>query len=259
MFKVHKLYAHNPLRNYTYIISNDKEAYVIDPYHSEDVVSYLTSFKLQLKAIINTHEHWDHTQGNQKLLFKTKTKEVWCHEDAKGIIPNASRVLKANEIIELSEDSKLKVLDTPGHTYAHLCFQYYYKDEVVGIFTGDTLFQAGVGNCRNGGDPETLYNTIKTYFSPEALDDKVIVYPGHDYLKNNLTFTLHIEPENVLAKEMLRHTPEFTLTDMGTERKINTFLRLDSEEIKENLKKMNKACATEQDVFVSLRSLRDNW
>jgi len=60
-----------------------------------------------------------------------------------------------------------------------------------------------------------------------------VVYPGHDYIENNLRFTLAREPDNTAAKALL---PEVTgqdpatgrVTTLGEEKRINTFLRLSS-------------------------------
>ena len=45
-----------------------------------------------------------------------------------------------------------------------------------------------------------LYQTINSIY--DQLDDELIVYPGHDYLENNLKFTLSIE-DNVHARQLL--------------------------------------------------------
>ena len=58
--------------------------------------------------------------------------------------------------------------------------------EVI-TFSGDTLFNAGAGNCHNGGHPEELYETFSRQL--DALGEDTLVYPGHDYLSNNLAFT----------------------------------------------------------------------
>ena len=67
--KVHQIYTDSNLRNFTYIIElNNKSAFVIDPWNADLVNNILTKYNLKLTAIINTHEHWDHIQGNQELV-----------------------------------------------------------------------------------------------------------------------------------------------------------------------------------------------
>jgi len=258
--KVHQLYTESALRNFTYILAfNDKTAFVIDPWSELQVNDFLDKNKLSLTTIINTHEHWDHTQGNNALIEQHNC-EVWAHENGKGKIPGLSRLLKADEIIQLDHITSMQVMNTPGHSKAHLCFVISIESSITAIFTGDILFNAGVGNCYNGGDVEDLYETISSKFV--NLPDNTIVYPGHEYLKNNLEFTLNREPNNVDAKTWLKKYHESDVsnkpltTTMADEREINSFLRLESDEIIKNLPvKVNDS----KGVFITLRALRDKW
>ena len=72
------------------------------------------------------------------------------------------------------------------------------------LFSGDTLFNAGVGNCRGGGDPERLYETCAS--NSRACRNSTRIFPGHDYLLNNLRFTRHVEPGNQAAAEWLERS-----------------------------------------------------
>ena len=257
--KIHQIYTASELRNFTYIIElNDGSAIVIDPWDKKIVNGLLNEKNLKLKAIINTHEHWDHIQGNPDLVAEHEC-EVWAHSNGKGKIPGLSRMLMADELIKLDDDVQLKVLDTPGHTFAHLCFLVVKKSVPVAVFTGDTLFNAGVGHCRSG-DGDALYQTIVNHF--HSLDDQVIVYPGHDYLENNLRFTLSIEPSNQDAEAWLQRATSANPSDkiittcIGDERTFNTFFRLDNAAIKSTIDCDN---GTAKDVFLALRKRRDNW
>jgi hydroxyacylglutathione hydrolase len=94
------------------------------------------------------------------------------------------------------------------------------------------------------------------------LNDDVIVYPGHEYLENNLKFTLSIEPDNSDAADWLSNLQEQDLTissrhiTIGDERRINAFMRLDSPTIRSSLDLVD---APDKDVFVRLRMKRDSW
>jgi len=258
--KIHQVYAYNELRNFTYIIElNDQTAIVIDPWDDKETDQLLESRNLSLKIIINTHEHWDHIQGNLALVKKHRC-EVWAHENGEGKIPGLTRTLVADESIALDDEYEFLVLDTPGHTFAHLCFILKKRQKAVAVFTGDTLFNAGVGHCRGGGDEEVLYKTITQQF--QTLSDDIIVYPGHDYLENNLKFTLKFEPNNQVAKEWLEKTqkpnylPGLLQTTIGNEKSFNTFMRLDNDEIIKNLALKN---SEPKQIFLALRSFRDSW
>lgn len=258
--QIHQFYTHNELRNFSYIIElENKQAIVIDPWDATVINAELSTRSLSLAIIINTHEHWDHTQGNQQLVDQHDC-EVWAHQNGKGKIPGLSRSLSAGENIDLEESYSLKVLDTPGHTFAHLCFIVQHESKPIAVFTGDTLFNAGVGHCR-GGNEEVLYKTISEQF--QTLGDDILVYPGHDYLENNLRFTLNFEPENTNAQNWLAkvqaddYQPSSIKTTIGEEKSFNSFLRLDNSQIKESLKL--SANADHKSVFLALRAKRDSW
>jgi len=258
--KIHQIYTHNQLRNFTYILElDDRSAIVIDPWDDKEVSSQLDERNLSLKAIINTHEHWDHTQGNNALVEKYQC-QVWAHENGVGKIPGLTHGLNADQIISLDQSYQLRVLDTPGHTFAHLCFIVEKNNQAQAVFTGDTLFNAGVGHCKDGGDEEVLYTTITEQF--QTLDDNIIVFPGHDYLENNLRFTLKFEPSNPDAKEWLKkvespsYMPGNIQTTIGDEKSFNTFMRLDNQEIISNL---SIGKYDSKKVFLALRAQRDNW
>ena len=199
--KIHQIYTQSFLRNFTYLIElDDHSAMVIDPWEEGIVNSLLVEKNLRLTTIINTHEHWDHTQGNEALVAEHGC-EVWAHANGQGKIPGLTRVLSTGEVIDLEPGAQLQVLNTPGHTFAHLCFVVLDQGQPIAVFTGDTLFNAGVGNCTNGGDAEVMYQTIVDQF--HTLNDNVTVYPGHEYLENNLRFTLSMEPDNADAQAWL--------------------------------------------------------
>jgi hydroxyacylglutathione hydrolase len=258
--KITQIYTHNELRNFVYIIElDDQQAIVIDPWDADVINQHLDDRNLSLKAIINTHEHWDHIKGNEALVRQHEC-EVWAHQNGVGKVPGLTRTLNANESIDIGLNSQLTVLDTPGHTLAHLCFIVKENGKATAVFTGDTLFNAGVGHCRSGGNEEILYQTISEHF--QNMDANIIVYPGHDYLENNLKFTLQFEPNNQLAKQWLArvldsdYSPGSIQTKIGDERNFNTFLRLNSEEIIDQLSLENPS---PKQVFIALRGLRDKW
>jgi len=258
--KIHQLYTHNELRNFNYILElDDRSSIVIDPWDAEIINKFLVSHQLSLKAIINTHEHWDHTQGNQALVDQHRC-EVWAHENGQGKIPCLSRLLSAGEVINLTEKDQLLVLDTPGHTFAHCCFIVIENGLENAVFTGDTLFNAGVGRCGGGGNEKVLFQTIEKQF--KVLNDSIIVYPGHDYLENNLRFTLKYEPTNSTASAWLKkvadssYRPGTIQTTIKDEKSFNTFFRLNNAEIINNLS-LDKP--DDEQVFLALRVRRDKW
>jgi hydroxyacylglutathione hydrolase len=258
--KVHQIFFKNSLRNFCYLIEfNSGDIYCIDPFNPSEVINFLGD--KNLKCIINTHDHCDHHSGNNDLVTKYNC-DIYAHQDAQ--VPCKTKGLVNQEIIyeytEFENTWTLKALFTPGHTMTHLCILLEKNNSPYAIFTGDCFFNAGVGNCYNGGDPELLYQTIDKYFT--NFPDNLLIYPGHEYLKRNLEFTLNLEPSNQIASQFLSrvqtidsdHT--FFINNLKTERDINTFLRLDNLEIIKNINLINPA---NKQVFLKLRELRNKW
>ncbi len=256
---VHQKFTGNYLRNFTYLLEGQSEVLCVDPWDDKQVMEMLADIGKPLKAIINTHEHWDHIRGNQKLSAQTGC-DIWAHHQAQDKIESINKLLYKGDIISLDKksDYKIEVMDTPGHTFAHLCLKLIKDDNIIAVFTGDTLFNAGVGNCHNGGDPKVLYSTIKEQFS--SLPDDTNLYPGHEYTENNLKFSLDREPKNKATKDLLLEVKkhDFSCTPLATtfkiERRINPFLRLDNHEIRSNINAVSS-----EDTFLKLRKLRDKW
>lgn len=252
MILVKTFYAHNELRNYSYLIIDNEsgESWVIDPYEASPIIEYIKKNGIKLKGILNTHQHFDHIRGNDPLV------ETFHSPILK---------LKNSTSITLSEEHSLETLDTPGHTMDHQVFIWKQDNRPLALFSGDTLFNSGVGNCRSG-DPNTLYQTTEKLM--RTLPDSTVLYPGHDYRKKNLEFALEMEPENKKVKESLlaindERTEELSPATLGDEKKVNPFLRLTSEELQHNLLKNSSPLHDENEnkrqLFLQLRKLRDQW
>jgi hydroxyacylglutathione hydrolase len=171
--------------------------------------------------------------------------------------------LSGGEIVKVGTSIELLVIDTPGHTMSHICLLSSGTKPV--LFSGDTLFNAGVGNCHGGGHPEALFETFEQCFS--GLEDQTLVYPGHDYIINNLRFTLDREPRNSRAAQLLNEVMDQDpskplVTTMGLEKQVNCFLRLDNPEIIKNIYPSVEGFPQSpkaKDVFLALRELRNHW
>jgi glyoxylase-like metal-dependent hydrolase (beta-lactamase superfamily II) len=72
---------------------------------------------------------------------------------------------------------ELGVMHTPGHTPGSVCFCVQAPEGRV-VFTGDTLFQRGVGRTDLwGGDSAALGRSLKQRLL--TLEDDTLVVPGH--------------------------------------------------------------------------------
>ena len=143
---------------------------------------------------------------------------------------------------------------------SHICL--LSRTDPPALFCGDTLFNAGAGNCHNGGHPEELYETFSQQLA--QLPGETLIYPGHDYLINNLAFTLDREPDNTVAADMLgkyqdQDPRQAHVTTLAEERQINTFFRLDSPGIVSRLREQFGREYDEKATFLKLRELRNSW
>src|SRR6187549_2966243 len=220
---VERIWAANDLRNFQYLIacSQTGEALAVDPLDARQCLETARQHGFTITQILNTHEHRDHTAGNAELVAATGAK-VLAHAGAARTIGGVDRGLARGDVIKVGRTVELEALDTPGHTLTHLCLLAH--GDAPALFCGDTLFNAGAGNCHNGGDPNLLYQTFVDQLA--KLPDATRVYPGHEYMARNLAFTLDREPGNRDAAAALDATkalkPEDArVTTMGEEKRVN--------------------------------------
>lgn len=261
---VKQIWTANAYRNFNYLIacSETGEALAIDPLDSAKCLQVARDAGWEITQILNTHEHHDHTGGNQAVVDQTGAK-VLAHARAKDKIPGLSRGLVAGDIVRVGKTVELEALDTPGHTMCHICLRAHGQQSA--IFTGDTLFNAGAGNCHNGGDAHSLYDTFAEQL--ENLPPDTRVYPGHDYVENNLRFTLDREPDNEKAAALLdqvigQDPADPYVSTIAEEREVNTFFRLRNPSVIAQLRERFPELAENPDprtVFIKLRELRNSW
>ena len=261
---VEQVWTGNAYRNFNYLLvcGETGEAMAIDPLDHEKCLTAAKSNGWQITQVLNTHEHFDHTGGNEAVIAATGAK-LLAHANAKGAIPGMDRGLDAGDVIKIGNTVELEALDTPGHTMSHVCLLSH--TDTPALFCGDTLFNAGAGNCHHGGHPAELYDTFADQLA--KLPDDTLIYPGHDYIGNNLEFTLDREPDNDKAKSLLAEVknqdPNAPLVStLALEKEINTFFRLRNPTVIAKLREAFSDLPENPDpktVFLKLRELRNTW
>ncbi|MGH8170014.1 MAG: hydroxyacylglutathione hydrolase [Steroidobacteraceae bacterium] len=258
-----RIWSANPYRNFHYLIACPQtgEALAIDPLEWRLCLDAARAKGWQITQILNTHEHLDHTGGNTGLVGATGA-QVLAHARAASRIGGVDRGLHKGDIIRVGR-LELECLDTPGHTMAHICL--LARGDRPALFCGDTLFNAGAGNCHHGGHPQQLYDTFVTQLA--RLPEETRVFPGHEYLARNLEFTLDREPDNAAARKLLEVVREqasasMPVTTLGEEKQINAFFRLQSPTVISRLREAFPDVGEQPDartVFLKLRELRNTW
>lgn len=215
--------------NYGYLLVCDKTklAAIVDPSEADPVLRRIEQEQVQLRAILNTHHHRDHTGGNEGILARHPV-DVYAHKSDANRVPGLTRPVDEGDEIRIGEMTG-KVLFIPGHTTGHVA--YLFENN---LFCGDTLFTAGCGRLFEG-TPEQMHASLNKLM---ALPDNTKVYCGHEYTESNLRFAVTVEPKNpkLVSRfervQGLRSRGASTVpSTMEEERQTNPFLRWDSKEI----------------------------
>lgn len=261
---VERIWTANAYRNFNYLVACPEtgEALAIDPLDHQKCLATAKARGWQITQILNTHEHHDHTGGNEAVVAATGAKLI-AHHNAGARIANVDRGVGAGDVIKVGKTVELECLDTPGHTLCHICLMAH--TEQPALFSGDTLFNAGAGNVHNGGDVHKLYDTFTRLLA--GLPGNTRVFPGHEYLENNLKFTLSREPDNQAARDLLAQAEgqdpaQAVVTTLADEKRHNSFFRLDSASLINRLRESFPDLPAQPDgqaVFTRLRELRNSW
>lgn len=236
-------------------------ALLIDPVNAGACLAAVKKHSLKVTAVVNTHAHPDHTGGNTFVMRETNAP-LAAHKSEAGAV-GASIALEDGNTIEVGE-LQAKILHTPGHTVGSICLLVQSRSEKCYIFTGDTLFLAGCGNTRFGGNIKALFESLTKKLM--RLADEIIVCPGHDYSLRNLQFSLSCEPNNKATEEKLEealtsaHEGTTIFSTIGEEKGYNPFFRFRSSSLISKLKKdYPDLPADDFQIFAKIRELRNSW
>jgi len=180
--------------NYAYlVVAPDGDAAVVDPSEAAPVLEAARAARVRLRAIWNTHHHWEHTGGNEELCAAVGDLEVYGHASDRGRVPGQTRFLEKDDAAAAGP-LRARVVYNPGHTLGAVSYV------VEGaVFTGDTLFGAGCGRIFEG-DPPMMAGSLRKL---AALPPETLVYPGHEYTAKNLAFALTVDAGNEAVRERL--------------------------------------------------------
>jgi hydroxyacylglutathione hydrolase len=181
--------------NYTYLVicGETREAAIVDAPEEDPVVARVEATRADVKLILSTHHHFDHSMANPQLAERYGVP-VYGHVSDAERMPGQTNGIDEGDTVKVGNQTG-EVLFIPSHTMGHVA---YYFPESKAVFTGDMLFAGGCGRLFEG-DAQMMYDALCEKLF--ALPDDTLVYCGHEYTEGNLKFALTVEPDNPEIKE----------------------------------------------------------
>ncbi len=174
--------AVGPMDNNAYLLTCTQtgEAVLIDA--ANDAARLLELIgPVPLRAIVTTHQHWDHWQALAEVQAATGAEVAAHPEDAPELPVAVTALVQDGDRVAVGNAS-ISVIHLRGHTPGSIALCYDGGGELAGsphLFTGDSLFPGGPGNTDR--DParfgQLMDDLEERVFA--RLPDGTWVYPGH--------------------------------------------------------------------------------
>jgi glyoxylase-like metal-dependent hydrolase (beta-lactamase superfamily II) len=158
-----------PFDNDVYLMASEGWAILVDgAAEPERILGEVAARSLKLTAIVQTHDHPDHTQALRDLVDALAVP-VFAHPDDR--MPVDTEAIADGDSLPVGSRA-MRVVHTPGHTPGSTCY-------AVGgfLFSGDTLFPGGPGNT--DGDPARFAAIMASLDRLFELPDDTRICPGH--------------------------------------------------------------------------------
>jgi hydroxyacylglutathione hydrolase len=242
--------------NYIWLLTTNEGSIVIDPGESQNLLKILKENNLNLKAILITHHHYDHTGGINEILSE---KSIDVYGPNNNIDSINIRLTNESKITLLGIE--FEIIEIPGHTLDHIAY-YSDNDGHPILFCGDTLFAGGCGRVFEGTF-EQMYDSLSNL---KQLPLNTKIYCGHEYTESNLRFAKSVEPLNQRIISRYNNVIELrkkgipTLpTTIELELETNPFLRVGLKEVQETISKKFNTPKNDKDIFSAIRQWKDNF
>lgn len=247
--------------NYIWALDDGQHACVVDPGDAAPVLQWLKAQGLELKAILLTHHHADHTGGVPALMAQTGAP-VWGPAFEK--LPDGVQRLSGGQQVDVL-GHLFDVIDVPGHTAGHIAFFGGALAASGGaplLFCGDTLFSGGCGRLFEG-TPAQMWESLSRL---AALPSHTLVCCAHEYTLSNLRFALAVEPNNHALQAYAAHCHHLRQQGLPTlpstvaqEAAINPFLRVAEPTVALAAQTQEPLVTSHIDIFATLRRWKDQF
>ena len=182
-----------PMENFIYLIGDreKKECVMVDPaWDVDSVLKVAEADGMKVTGGLVTHTHFDHCNGVERLLERTKSKVYVNRHEAGFLKGMKSDIVPTDAGFTLPVgDFTITFLHTPGHTPGSQCFMLENR-----VVSGDTLFINACGRCDlPGGDAVRMYESLQTL---GKLGDDTILLPGHNYAEDPVSTIGREKKEN---------------------------------------------------------------
>ena len=242
--------------NYIWLVTTNEGSIVIDPGESQNLLKILKENNFNLKAILITHHHFDHTNGINEILSE---KSIDVYGPNNNIDSINIRVTNKSKINLLGIE--FEIIEIPGHTLDHIAYYSENNDHPI-LFCGDTLFAGGCGRVFEGTF-EQMHDSLSIL---KELPINTKIYCGHEYTESNLKFAKSVEPLN--QKIISRYNEVIELRKQGIpslpttlelELETNPFLRVGLKEVQQEISKKFNTPKNDKDIFTAIRQWKDNF
>lgn len=205
-----------------------------------------------LRTILSTHKHHDHSGGNISLQKKLNATGAFrIIGGANEPIPGVTEKVREGDHFSIGE-LKVDVLDAPCHTSGHVLYKVYHPQKAengIALFTGDTMFVGGIGAFFEG-DAVLMCSALRKVYNlncacessacdatdVQKRDNHTYIFPGHEYTVNFLRFSRDAlpasHPDVSFVEAQLRRYTESVAGNVPTvpstlaeEKRQNLFLR----------------------------------
>ena len=166
----------------SYLLGGTQSCAIVDPERDVDIyIDTARNLDLDVTHILETHLHADFVSGHMELAEKTGAT---IYAPKSGNCKFDHEAISEGDEINL-ENMKINILETPGHTPEHICYNVVDKSrgtDPVGVFVGDTLFVGDVGRPDLfPGRAEELAKKLHDSLHQKLLKlpDFTEIYPAH--------------------------------------------------------------------------------